>query len=827
MMIRFPLSFLATLGGVVTRDEEEFVTELRHIPEGWLAVAGLALLAALCWAVIWMYRHEGRMGASARVRTTLGVIRCLILVLLGVILLEPVRVRILRRWVDSYTVVLLDDSSSMGLEDAYRDEGAANRLNRLFDSKVEKPLRRTSVLNRILSVDDRKFLRDLADNNRVKLYSFSDEPTLRGTIRATRERSESSQTVEGSLLGAEHIDITLEANGAATNVERAVRRAVESLGGAPVAAVVILSDGGINQGSSAEESARFARERRLPIHVVGIGDPSRPRNVRVTEILAPPNAFQQDPFSVTARLNAIGIDGETITVQLRERSATRSGESRVVETRRVRVLPGGSIEPVSFSRSQDRVGRFIYTVEVPAIEGESVADDNSKQTTVNVIDSRTRVLVIAGGPSWEYRFVSRLLERDDTFDVSCWLQSADLSAVRDGNTIIDHLPVSAEELFEYDVILIFNPQHEEFDEDWCRLVDTLVSEYGGGLLLGASRSRTPTFLRDRSLKILHNLLPVTFDPEADIVLNEIGYYQTSPSKLEIPATSFGHPILQIGGDPVSAKLTWRNLGDIYWHYPVLREKPVATVLLRHGHPRMRNSYGGHVLAAVQYVGAGRTAFLGFDSTWRWRRQNVEVFDYFWVQMVRYLAEGKLFGGTKRGMILTESEEFSLGEAVTVTARLLDQQYKPLKRDMILAQYSVDGERGDFELTARRDRPGWFEGRFVPDRTGSYRISLKMPRRSADDPMEIATELRVTRPNIEILRPQMDKAALMTLALQSDGGKYFDVDQASELPGMIPDLHEEIPIRSRPTTLWDNGIVLTLLLALMTTEWGIRKWNRLL
>jgi len=74
---------------------------------------------------------------------------------------------------------------------------------------------------------------------------------------------------------------------------------------------------------------------------------------------------------------------------------------------------------------------------------------------------------------------------------------------------------------------------------------------------------------------------------------------------------------------------------------------------------------------------------------------------------------------------------------------------------------------------------------------------------------------------------MDRATLMTLALQSDGGKYFDVDEASQLPEMIPDLHEEIPIRSRPTALWDNGFVLTLLLALMITEWGLRKWNRLL
>ena len=109
------LIILPLLVGAVTRDEEEFVTELRYVPEGWLAVAAVAGVALICWAVVWMYRYEGRRGSSGRTRAALAVLRCMVLVTLGVILLEPIRVRILRRWIDSYTVVLLDSSSSMDL----------------------------------------------------------------------------------------------------------------------------------------------------------------------------------------------------------------------------------------------------------------------------------------------------------------------------------------------------------------------------------------------------------------------------------------------------------------------------------------------------------------------------------------------------------------------------------------------------------------------------------------------------------------------------------------------------------------------------------------
>lgn len=819
------------LAGALTRDEEEFVTELRHLPEGWLGVAGLALLVAIVWAVFWMYRKEGRIGASARVRAFLACVRCAVLLMLAVILLEPVRVRILRRWVDSYTVLLVDESSSMDLADTYREESMARRVQRVVGDVGSEPLRRSDLAARVLKRDNRAFLRGLAKNNRVRFYGYSDEPRLRATIRATREGTESKGGAGAArpdaLLGVKDVPIDVAATGPATNMERAVLRPVESLGSAPIAALVVLSDGGFNQGAPVEEIARFARDRQVPIHVVGIGDPSSPRNIRITEILAPPNAFQKDPFAVSARLSAEGIDGETIQVLLRERNATKGGSPRVVESKTVRVGPGGTVEPVVFQRRQGTTGRFVYTVEVPPLEGESVLDDNSKQTTVNVIDSRTRVLLVASGPSWDYRFVSRLLTRDDTFDLSCWLQSADYSAVRDGNTIIDHLPITAEELFEYDVVVLMDPDEEELSDEWCLLIDTMVTEYGGGLLYAAARAHTPTLMRDRSLKALHDLLPVSLDPEADLVLNEVGHYQLSGAPLKIPSTAYGHPVMKLADDPTSTKLAWQGVGDIYWHYPVLREKPVATVLMRHGHPRMRNSYGAHVLAAVQFVGAGRTGFLAVDGSWRWRRYGVELFDRFWVQLIRYLAEGKLLGGTKRGMLLTEADQYSLGEAVTVTARLFDTQYKPLRRDQVLAQYDLDGEKGDFVLTARRDRPGWFEGRFVPYRTGSYHISLKMVDPKTSDLLEIGREIRVARPNIEILRPQMDRAKLMTLAEQSHGGRYFEVDEAAALPGLIPDLHEEIPIRSRPRTLWDHWITLVVLLTLLSVEWGVRKWNRML
>jgi hypothetical protein len=163
----------------------------------------------------------------------------------------------------------------------------------------------------------------------------------------------------------------------------------------------------------------------------------------------------------------------------------------------------------------------------------------------------------------------------------------------------------------------------------------------------------------------------------------------------------------------------------------------------------------------------------------------------------------------------------------VTARLFDERYEPYQRDEIEAHYTVEGERTSFILASQPERPGWYEGRFVPVRAGAYRIGVRIPGLTGGEAFEANREIRVSRPNLEILRPQMDRTALVTLAEGSADGRYFDVDEINEVAKLIPDLHEEVSIRSRPTALWDNWKILLLLLTLLTVEWSVRKWSRLL
>ena len=819
------------LAQALPRDEESFVTELAAAPEGWAGVLFVVVLLAILIAVVWMYRHEGRAGSTLRRRLALAGLRCVVLAGLAVILLEPVRVRMLRRWIDSYTIVLIDQSSSMDLSDSYMEADERARIDAMFDGHAAVPISRIQIAQRVLTNDNRALLRQLTSRNRVKVFGFSDKPTLVGTLRRTDEaapgRIGDSQAPGAVPISVDDLPLTLDAVGASTNLQRAIHRTVESVGGAPIAAIVVVSDGGFNRGDPVDRIASFAQDRQIPIHVIGIGDPTEPINVRVAEVSAPDNVLQDDPFVITARITASGIQPQRLRVNLRQRTADSGSEGKIVDSTDVEVGADDKAASVTFRQIKRRTGAMVYSVEVPHLPREAITDDNQKQTNVNIVDAQTRVLIVAGRPSWDYRLLLRLLQRDHTFDVSTWLQSADHTSVRDGNTIIDHFPSLPEELFAYDLIILMDVNPADLDAAWCAHVDTMVTEHGGGLLMCAARGYTPKLFRQPSLDPLIDLLPITPDPAAELVLNQIGHYQLRAAPIEVPDAAISHPVMRLTDDPAGTRLTWRSIGEVYWHFPVLREKPAATVLMRHGGEAMQNRFGKHVLAATQFVGAGRTGFVAFDGTYRWRRQSRAAFERFWIQFARHVAGGKLLGGSRRGLLLVESDQASLGQSVRVSARVFDSRYQPLTTDIISAQVGVGANIQRLTLHARRGQPGWFDGQFIPDRTGTYQIALDVPGGGGEDPTRVACDVLVSRPNIEVRQPEMNREMMRRLASGTPGGRYFHVDEVSQLPSAISDLHEEVTIRSRPTALWDNASVMVLLAALLSMEWAARKWSHML
>lgn len=792
--------------------------EFAGLPQGWHAIAAMVLLGLILWVTVHLYRREQRTGASMRIRVILAVLRCAVLAALAMIWLQPVIAIYTRREIEAPTLLLIDGSASMSLHDRYPDEAEQQRVRQALGNSHAGDLKsssRADIVGSVLERDDGRLIRELVQNNPVLCYRFGDGLDLVGRYTAA------TQPADGRIA------VAVPASAPATDIGAAVRQAVESQGGRPVSAVVVLSDGQFNTGETVEAVAGYARSKRIPIHTVGVGDPAPPINATVAAIEAPPSIFVNDPFKITARITAQGLAGQSLTIELLQRLPDVPAPS-IIAARTIAVGPDDRIEPITFDHQLTRAAQARLAVRIQPVDGDIIAEDNQRETSVRALENRMRVLLVAGSPSWEYTYLSRLLTRDATVEVSCWLQSADEDAVRDSGTVIDHLPRKQEELAVYDCIILMDPRPGDIDAEWSRTVETLVSQAGTGLAFVAGRKNTSKLARETAAKPLLDLLPVVIDAgQADLIINELGYFQQTAWPLVVPPQVSGHPLLNLGDRPEENAQTWSRLPGVYWHYPVSREKPVATVLLRHSNPQMRSAGGQHVLLATQFVGAGRTAFMAWSDTWRWRRFGDRYFNRFWITLIRHLVEGKLLGGQKRGLIQLKKDQCTVGEAVGVEARLLDSKFSPLSRDTVEMTVQMEAAPGQtLVLKAQPDRPGWYRGELTPTQTGVHELRIDLPDESGAS-TTIRGELRVGRSDLEFRRTALHRDSLENLAAGSAGGRFLYLDEIDRLPSLIPAKSVSMVITGRPTPLWDRWWTLFVLVMLLSTEWALRKAFNLL
>ncbi len=674
-----------------------------------------------------------------------------------------------------------------------------------------------------------------------------------------------------------------------TNIALELKQALQLSSEGPLAGIVLFSDGRNNEGKDPREVVDQLRQLEVPLYVVGVGDTSEPPNVKVADVYSRESVWKGDPFEIRTRVATAGLGDTSVRVVLEKREKDQQA-SETIATKVVSITGERPFKQVAFNDVPKEAGSFIYTVRVkPQLDIKEEVGDNAQGVTVRVLEERARVLLIAGSPTWEYRAIRMLLEREKSVTLSCWLQSLDSSMKQDGTVRYDkngkviedarisYLPQTFEDittggsgeverigLNRFDVILMLDPDPSptldprQFSEDWNKAIEQFVSR-GGGVLYMAGPKYTADFITSPRTNRIERLLPVKIENPTGRERDNLTRSFRRPWTVELTPDAFEHPIMRFADDSVANRHRWEQVlrPQVYWSFPATRAKAGAMTLIDHD-KLFRGSQPAPLLVTGQYE-AGRTVYVGFDSTWRWRRagRNQEYFDRFWVQMVRYLVEGKFLGQKKRGFIKIEKPEYDIGALVPVTITLRDRDYAPLslpEGELNVKMTVTDGEkpaettivsfkpvateasREDVTTAGRYQKmiPAKRAGRYefsvdlaeVDPKERDYRAGLPASQRDKLTPIEIRAGFDVVIPQKETSTVRLDRVRLMELA-EASGGKYYTIDQVSAIPGDIKPNRERIVSEGRPQELWDTHFVLLLLAMLLTVEWGVRKIHKLM
>ncbi len=789
--------------------------ELTSLPAGGAALLLVVATVALAYMLWRLYRRERRELSRPR-RALLVGLRLLVLGALTVMLVEPVLVTSRSETIRSHLPLIVDDSESMRFSDPYTDESRAALV---------------AAALRLKSEGKRSPVERLRESPRLDLVKASLGPNLeklrRGRELFVYDLESASRTVGASRT--RELDEIKPSRGVSP-LGDALRDVLALHRGRPVAGIVLVSDGRSNAGEDPLRAAEAATRQGIPIFLVAAGADEGPRNVRLAEIEASPVVFARDPMTLGVVVEARGLRDTEGTISLEQR--VNGSDWQAVGDQRVALGEDGILKRVTFRIVPRVVGDYEFRARVGDAGPELTLDDNVATAAVKVVRQQIRVLLIAGAPSPEVQFLHNALLRDQHLESAIWMQHADPGFKQGGDRPIIRLPGDAEELGRYDTLLLVDPDVRALGAQWPELITNFVGKDGGGLVFVPGELFSQQLFEADDSESEEGgrwtrLLPVVREPGLFRTEAQVRLSTQTTYLLELTPEGRGDPIFEFHADPIKNRAVLTSLPGMYWSFPVTRARPGATILARHGDPRMQNQHGRHVLVASQLYGPGRTVFLGFDSTYRWRYLSEDYFDGFWARLIDRVGRSKALGGRFPFQVHLGKSGYRVGEQVSVGVRFTEAA-AVAEASRLVAELEVAGQPPEpvqFERAA--DDTDLLTATFPADKAGAYTLRIS-PATAAEAGAAVrvsTTTFRVEPPRREVDEPSLNRPLLNDIARVTKG-RVFDFTTIDQLDDAIAMREVKQTLEDREE-LWDAPLLYATIVLGLTAEWILRKIFRMI
>ncbi|HUE73626.1 MAG TPA: VWA domain-containing protein [Pirellulaceae bacterium] len=569
--------------------------------------------------------------------------------------------------------------------------------------------------------------------------------------------------------------------GAQTRIGDNLKYLVDKERGGPIAGIVLITDGRQTGGLDYEVAAEVAAEAMIPVYAVGMGSDHVQPNLKVVDVEAPQRVHPGNKFTLTGFVQALGTNRTSVTVELYAGDANGQGEIKEDELV-VNVGTAGEAVPVKFELTPEEQGIRQYRVRVQPIDGEIEKNDNEKTAKVEVIDKKTKVMLLAGGPHRDYIFLRNQLFRDkEETTVDVLLQSAQPGSSQDADEVLLKFPEVADELFEYDCIVAFDPDWEALDENQVELLERWVAEKAGGLIVVAGPVHTPYWSSrprgDARLDRIKALYPVAFYYQGSATLSLGRFGGDKPWPLNFTPDGETAEFLWLDDDADSSQRVRDEFAGVYGYYAVKDPKPGARIYARFSDPETKIDGELPIYMAGHFYGSGRVFFLASCEMWRIRELDDRYFETFYTKLIRWAAEGRILRDSSRGVLLVDKDRAVVGDQVAVRAILQDAQHRPLSQSNVTAVLvQPDRTRAELVLPAVKDaaRAGTYAQQFTILQEGDYSIQLQHP----DSPEQVLErEVRSQIPKLETQRPERNDQLLQTIAKRTGGTYYVGMNAA--------------------------------------------------
>ena len=593
-----------------------------------------------------------------------------------------------------------------------------------------------------------------------------------------------------------------------TNIREGISAVLEKGAEQELGSVIVITDG-------ADPSFRadtLSLDSSAPaIHSVVIGGDDRLDDQAIVSLRADSTAYVGVPAVIRAEVRAVGeLRVQELNVQLWH-------EKRLIQEQLVPLDAEGNAS-VAFEVTPKRPGRTLYRLTIPVHADDEVPQNNERAALLRVGRDRVRVLLVAGRPSWDVRFLRDFIKRDGSVDlISFFILRApsDLTAAPTDELAL--IPFPTDELFRehlgsFDVVIFQNFDFAPYEiQVYLPRIRDYVKRGGSFLMIGGDHSFS---LGGYAGTPIEEVLPVKLSAAGSVVT---GSYRPQPNRQLIR-----HPIVALGPDPSLTRRTWQALPPLHGANAIAGVKEGAQVLLEH--PRARLPGGGRrPILVVGEADRGRVAAMTTDASWRWRFASDDAtvgsdeYELFWDRLVRWLTRDPLLEPAR---ISTDRDRYGIGAPVIVSGLLRDERYRPIanKRVSLRLEPAEDGAAG--VVSVQSDREGQVRATLPgPSAAGAHEVKVAL------DGEDIAAEVfLVEESGDELANLEVTSSELEAVAEQTGGRVFLSVDDVPPLSELAATTRKASGLISKQPLL--NPLFLFFTVVILAATWVVRRrWGR--
>ncbi|MEZ6126782.1 MAG: glutamine amidotransferase [Planctomycetaceae bacterium] len=423
----------------------------------------------------------------------------------------------------------------------------------------------------------------------------------------------------------------------ASNLCSALEQIGQRYAGQPLAGIVVLTDGNSTDAFTSDDSVKVLP----PVYPVMVPCESGLPDVALGAITVSETAFDDAPVTLQVQTRHTGAAGKKIRLSLLD------SDGASLETKTV---SAGDDSPVRFEARPESAGMVFYSVKATLLDenDQPIPDEvspvnNQRMVAVDRGSEKRRILYVSGRPNWEFKFLRRAVETDPQTELVGLIRIArkeakfdfrgrdgersnslfrgfdateqELAAefdepvlVRLGTEDEEELkggfPENAEDLFEFDALILDDVEAEFFLADQLQLIYEFVARRGGGFLMMGGQESFRQGEYDHTP--VGELLPIDLHQEVPAA--------PTPVRLSLSREGWLQPWIRLRSDENAERQRLADMPAFVTLNSADFVRPGAIVMAS-VHDESGTEYPALI---TQRFGRGRSAALCVGDFWRWR-----------------------------------------------------------------------------------------------------------------------------------------------------------------------------------------------------------------